>query len=49
MKAEMGDEAYLDILYTACHADDASSDPVASWEMVRVDGQGIYRGGRFLV
>jgi hypothetical protein len=42
-------EAYQDFFYTACRADDASCDPVASWEMVRADGQAIYRGGHFLV
>jgi aminopeptidase len=35
MDAEMGSAAYTDYFYKACHADEATPDPVAYWKSVR--------------
>jgi aminopeptidase len=34
MEAEMGLQEYTDFVYSACHADDNTDDPVASWQEV---------------
>lgn len=39
MEAEMGLEAYKDFFFRACHADDATEDPVAYWEGIRDEQQ----------
>jgi aminopeptidase len=41
MEAEMGFDEYQDFFYQACHADEATPDPVAYWEGVRADQQHI--------
>jgi aminopeptidase len=41
MEAEMGYDEYQDFFYRACHADDATPDPVAYWQGVKRDQQRI--------
>ena len=39
MEAEMGFEEFKDFFFGACHADDATADPVAHWQKIKQDQQ----------
>jgi aminopeptidase len=39
MEAEMGTEAFQEFFFRACHADEATADPVAHWQKVKREQQ----------
>lgn len=44
MEAEMGHNAYQDFFFQACHADEATPDPIAYWKKIQQEqGQNIAR------
>jgi len=40
MEAEMGNDEFKNFFFSACHTDDATPDPVAYWEQIKLDQQG---------
>ncbi len=41
MEAEMGFEEYQDFFFRACHCDDCTADPIAHWQNIERQQQGI--------